>query len=145
MPLENNLEIILSDAYVQGIFIHEIFACLFFIPYIWYLYILYTYKTFLDMNKKIYFVMPITIFLLSVSIVTGGFLLAMINFMFDIRIIFMMFILIIFLFGEIYRIKRLKKAKISIEGMQKYVNICKKMYFLFLILYVCIICFLKIY
>ena len=134
-----------SDAYMQGIFLHEIFACLFFIPYLWYLFILYRAKTFLDMNRKIYFVMPITIFLLGVGIITGGFLLAMRGFILDIRIIVMIFALLLFLIGEIYRMKTLKKARISKEGMQRYRQICKIMYLTFVIVFVCVVGFIKAY
>ena len=134
-----------SDAYMQGIFLHEIFACLFFIPYLWYLFILYRAKTFLDMNRKIYFVMPITIFLLGVGIITGGFLLAMRGFILDIRIIVMIFALLLFLIGEIYRMKTLKKARISKEGMQRYRQICKIMYLIFVIVFVCVVGFIKAY
>lgn len=134
-----------NDAYTQGVFLHEIFACLFFIPYIWYLIILYRAETFLVMNKKIYFVMPITIFLLGVGIITGGFLLAMRHFLLDIRIIFMVFILAIFLAGEIYRMKSLKKAKTSLIGMQRYRQICKVMYICFVVALFCLIGFIKAY
>ncbi len=138
-------EIIATDAYMQGIFIHEIFAYLFFVPYVWYLYNFYTYKTFLELNKKVYFVMPITICVLSISIVTGIFLLAMRGFVFDIRIVLMMIVLIIFLIGEICRIKSLKRSKTSIINMQRYVDTFKKMYIAFLLLYIVIIYFLKFY
>lgn len=134
-----------NDAYMQGVFLHEIFACLFFIPYIWYLVILYRAKTFLIMNRKIYFVMPITIFLLGVGIITGGFLLAMRHFILDIRIIAMIFVLAIFLFGEIYRMKTLKKATISLREMQRYKKICKVMYIFFIIMLFCLIGFIKSY
>ena len=134
-----------SDAYMQGIFLHEIFACLFFIPYLWYLFILYRAKTFLDMNRKIYFVMPITIFLLGVGIITGGFLLAMRGFILDIRIIVMIFALLLFLIGEIYRMKTLKKARTSKEGMQRYRQICKIMYLIFVVVFVCVVGFIKAY
>ena len=134
-----------SDAYMQGIFLHEIFACLFFIPYLWYLFILYRAKTFLDMNRKIYFVMPITIFLLGVGIITGGFLLAMRGFILDIRIIVMIFALLLFLIGEIYRMKTLKKARISKEGMQRYRQTCKIMYLIFVVVFVCVVGFIKAY
>ena len=127
-----------SDAYMQGIFLHEIFACLFFIPYLWYLFILYRAKTFLDMNRKIYFVMPITIFLLGVGIITGGFIL-------DIRIIVMIFALLLFLIGEIYRMKTLKKARTSKEGMQRYRQTCKIMYLIFVVVFVCVVGFIKAY
>ena len=134
-----------SDAYMQGIFLHEIFACLFFIPYLWYLFILYRAKTFLDMNRKIYFVMPITIFLLGVGIITGGFLLAMRGFILDIRIIVMIVALLLFLVGEIYRMKTLKKARISKEGMQRYRQTCKIMYLIFVVVFVCVVGFIKAY
>ena len=134
-----------SDAYMQGIFLHEIFACLFFIPYLWYLFILYRAKTFLDMNRKIYFVMPITIFLLGVGIITGGFLLAMRGFILDIRIIVMIFALLLFLIGEIYRMKTLKKARTSKEGMQRYRQTCKIMYLIFVVVFVCVVGFIKAY
>lgn len=132
-----------NNAYVQGVFLHEIFACLFFIPYIWYLFVLYRAETFLAMNRKIYFIMPITIFLLGVGIITGGFLLAMRHFVLDIRIISMILTLAIFLSGEIYRMKSLKKAKTSLNGMQRYRQICKVMYISFLVALFCLIGFIK--
>lgn len=134
-----------NDAYVQGMFLHEIFAYLFFIPYFWYLFILYRAKTFLEMNRKIYFVMPITIFLLGVSIITGGFLLAMRGFVFDMRIIVMIAALLFFLVGEIYRMKTLKKAKTSKDSMQTYRKTCKIMYILFIVVFVCMLGFIRAY
>ncbi|TLD81122.1 hypothetical protein [Helicobacter trogontum] len=134
-----------NDAYMQGIFLHEIFACLFFIPYLWYLFILYRAKTFLDMNRRIYFVMPITIVLLGVGIITGGFLLAMRSFIFDVRIVVMIVVLMLFLAGEIYRMKTLKKARTSKASMQVYRRTCKIMYIAFMIIFVCTIAFIKAY
>lgn len=132
-----------NDAYMQGVFLHEIFACLFFIPYIWYLIILYRAETFLSMNRKMYFVMPISIFLLGVGIITGGFLLAMRHFALDIRILLMIFVFVVFLAGEIYRMRTLKRAKTSLEGMQRYKKTCKVMYSCFIILLFCTIAFIK--
>lgn len=134
-----------NDAYMQGIFLHEMFACLFFVPYISYLIILYRAETFLTMNKKIYFVMPITVFLLGVGLITGIFLLSMRCFIIDIRILFMILVLLLFIVGEIYRIKTLKKATTSLEGMQRYRYICKIMYLFFIAVLFCIIGFIKIY
>lgn len=144
--MQDSLHIIMqNDAYTQGIFLHEIFACLFFIPYLWYLFILYRAKTFLEMNRRMYFVVPVTIFLLGVGIITGGFLLAMRSFIFDMRIVVMIAVLIFFLMGEIYRMKTLKKARISKTGMQIYRRTCKIMYVTFLIVFVCAIAFIKAY
>ena len=99
----------------------------------------------MDMNRKIYFVMPITIFLLGVGIITGGFLLAMRGFILDIRIIVMIVTLLLFLVGEIYRMKTLKKARISKEGMQRYRQTCKIMYLIFVVVFVCVVGFIKAY
>ncbi len=144
--MQDSLHIFIdNDAYGQGVFLHEFFACLFFIPYLWYLFILYNAKTFLEMNRKIYFVMPITIFLLGVGIITGGFLLAMRHFVLDTRIIAMVFVYILFLIGEIYRMKTLKKAKTNLASMQKYRHICKIMYLCFIAIFVCVIGFIKAY
>lgn len=145
MDIQQALELLENDAYAQGVLLHEVFACMFFLPYMWYLYVLFTYKTYLQMNRKIYFVMPITIFLLGVAIITGIFLLAMRNFIVDIRIFCMIIALCFFLMGEIYRMIRLKKAKTSLENMQSYVKFCKIMYIFFLVVYLCVVGFCKAY
>lgn len=144
--MDNDIDfsIFLNDSYLQGTLIHEIFACLFFIPYLWYLYILFTFKTYLNLNHKMYFITPITIFLLCVALATGIFLLAMRGFMLDSRILLMIIIYAIFFAGEIYRLVSIKKAKISKENMQKYVKICKIMYIVFFFLYIFLIAFCKI-
>ncbi|RDU67639.1 hypothetical protein CQA53_01140 [Helicobacter didelphidarum] len=145
MDFEENFSFFLSDAYTQGSLMHEIFTCMFILPYVWYLLVLFSHKTYLSMNNKIYFIMPITFFLLSVAIVTGIFLLSMRGFIFDLRIILMIIVCYIFLAGEIYRLVTLKKAKTSLEGMKKYTKFCKIMYFLFLLLYFIVIGFSKAY
>ncbi len=89
--------------------------------------------------------MPITIFLLGVGIITGGFLLAMRGFILDIRIIVMIVALLLFLIGEIYRMKTLKKARISKAGMQQYKQTCKIMYIVFVVIFVCVVGFIKAY
>lgn len=126
-----------SEAYAQGIWLHEILMGLFCIPYICYLVILYRSQTFLAMNRRIYLTMPITIFLLGAGLITGGFLLAMRHFVLDWRILCMIVLLSIFLVGEIYRMKSVKKARISESGMQRYRTICKRMYLCFLALFIC--------
>lgn len=138
-----DFDIMINDSYLQGIFIHEIFAYMFFIPYLWYLFLLFNHKTYKVMNHKIYFVVPITIFLISVALATGIFLLAMRGFVFDIRIVLMIVVSLIFIAGEIYRIKILKKAKTSKENMQNYVRTCKIMYISFLIIYAFLLWFCK--
>lgn len=135
MEHSDALSFFMSDAYTQGVFIHEVFAYMFFLPYIWYLYVLFTYKTYLQMNQKIYFIMPITLFLLAVALSTGIFILAMRNFIVDRRITSMILICGIFLCGEVYRMIIVKKAKTSRENMQRYVKKCKIMYSLFFLLY----------
>lgn len=144
--MQNDIDfsIFTNDSYLQGMFIHEIFACLFFIPYLWYLFTFFRFKTFLALNQKIYFITPITIFLLSVALATGIFLLAMRGFSLDFRISLMIIVFAFFLGGEIYRLVRLKKAKISKEGMISYVRFCKIMYILFFFLYLFLIMVCKI-
>ncbi|MWV62278.1 hypothetical protein DCO58_05075 [Helicobacter saguini] len=144
--MDNDIDfsIFLNDSYLQGTLIHEIFACLFFIPYLWYLYTLFTFKTYLNLNHKMYFITPITIFLLCVALATGIFLLAMRNFILDSKISLMIIVCIIFLAGEIYRLVSIKKAKISKENMAKYVKKAKIMYLFFFFLYLFTIAFCKI-
>ena len=140
-----DFDILLHDSYLQGKLLHEIFACMFCVPYLWYLYVLFSKKTYLYINQKIYFIAPITFFLLGVALATGIFLCAMRSFIFDFRIILMIFVFIAFFGGEIYRIISLKKAKTSKEGMQKYVRFCKILYSCFLVSYVLLIFFLKVF
>lgn len=138
-----DFSIFMNDSYLQGTLIHEIFACMFFLPYLWYIYTLFRFKTFLALNQKIYFIMPITFFLLSVALATGIFLLAMRGFELNFKISLMIIVFLILIIGEIYRIKILKKAKTSKEGMLHYVKICKIMYISFLALYLATIAICK--
>ncbi|STQ87070.1 hypothetical protein LS73_006065 [Helicobacter muridarum] len=133
-----------TQGYLQGIFIHEIFACLLLLPYIAYLYVLFLSKTFLQLNHKVFLIMPITLLLLSVALSSGIFLLAMRGFESDIKIASMIMLFIIFISGEIYRIRTLRKSKTSRQGMQKYVKQCKIIYITFLMLHIACIAWYKL-
>lgn len=125
----------LLNAFNQALAFHAFFAFLVVLPYIWNLFVLYTYKTYLGINQKMFFIMPLTFFLLSVNFFTGIFLHSMMVFKFSLKIYLMLFIVIIFIVGEILRIIKLKNSKISAERMKIYTLFCKRMYILFVVLY----------
>ncbi|RDU71048.1 hypothetical protein CQA66_07060 [Helicobacter aurati] len=134
-----------TEAYLHGVFLHEVFACLLVFPYIAYLYVLMRFRTFLQLNHRIFLIMPLTFLLLGIALVSGIFLLAMRGFVYDTKIILMLLVFGILLFGEIYRLKILRKAKISRQAMQRYVRKCLMMYLTFFFLHIALIAWCKIF
>lgn len=120
------------NSYIHGILIHKIFSYIFFIPFLWYLYALFSFKTYLALNKKMFFIMPITFFLIFTSLFTGIFLLAMRGFFIDLKVLLMIVVISIFLVGEIIRLKKIKFAKTSEQNMCLYVKFCRTMYISFI-------------
>ncbi|PAF43275.1 hypothetical protein [Helicobacter sp. 11S02629-2] len=124
------------NPYMDGRTLHQIFASLLFIPYVWYIYVLFTFKTYKALNSKLFFIMPIVFFLVAVSFFSGIFLLAMRHFVMDFKISAMIFVFLCYAIGEGVRLKKIKFARTSEERFAKYVKGCKIMYICFLVLYI---------
>lgn len=121
----------IKKAFSSFLFYHYFFSAFLALPFVINLITLFTYKNFVALNKKIWYVMPLLFFLIAVSALSGLNLSAM-GHNFTSPKVLAMFVYILFVFvGEIYRIRLLKVARrTSEEAMLDYVKKAKILYFL---------------
>lgn len=121
----------IKKAFSSFLFYHYFFSAFLALPFVINLITLFTYKNFVALNKKIWYVMPLLFFLIAVSTLSGLNLSAM-GHNFTSPKVLAMFVYILFVFvGEIYRIRLLKVARrTSEEAMLDYVKKAKILYFL---------------
>lgn len=121
----------IKKAFSSFLFYHYFFSAFLALPFVINLITLFTYKNFVALNKKIWYVMPLLFFLIAVSTLSGLNLSAM-GHNFTSPKVLAMFVYILFVFvGEIYRIRLLKVARrTSEEAMLDYVRKAKILYFL---------------
>ncbi|PAF52274.1 hypothetical protein [Helicobacter sp. 13S00477-4] len=118
----------IAKAFNDAIFFHAFFMYFMPLPFIINLYTLFTQKDYIKINRKIWFVMPMIFFLITVAFFSGIFVMAMQHFVIDSRV-FLMIVGVLFIFiGEIFRIKKLKIAKTKESLMIKYLKYCKILY-----------------
>ncbi|TLD96292.1 hypothetical protein LS71_006100 [Helicobacter jaachi] len=129
---------VLEDTFVNLMLYHKVFAGFFALPFILNLLVLFFgAKNLVAMNKKIWFIAPITFFLLSVSVLSGVNLWAFGRLELNLGMIAMMTFCVFVLIGEIFRIRILKVARrTSMEAMMSYIKFCKILYFLDLFFFV---------
>lgn len=121
----------IKKAFSSLVFYHYFFSAFLALPFVINLITLFTYKNFVALNKKIWYVMPLLFFLIAVSALSGLNLLAMQHNFTSLKVIAMSFYLGLVLFGEIYRIRLLKVAiRTNEEAMLEYVKKAKILYFL---------------
>lgn len=121
----------IKKAFSSFLFYHYFFSAFLALPFVINLITLFTYKNFVALNKKIWYVMPLLFFLIAVSTLSGLNLSAM-GHNFTSPKVLAMFAYILFVFaGEIYRIRLLKVARrTSEEAMLEYVKKAKILYIL---------------
>ena len=122
-------------------FYHAVFSLCLVMPILLNLWTLFFYKNLVAMNKKIWFVMPLVFFLLSVAFLSGlnlvFFNFSGVSFSFVLMCVFWLLMLI----GEIKRIKILKVAKrTNLEAMQDYIKFAKYLYGAELGLFIIVAC-----
>ena len=121
----------IKKAFSSLVFYHYFFSAFLALPFVINLITLFTYKNFISLNKKIWYVMPLLFFLITISALSGLNLSAMNHDFASPKVLVMSFYLGFVLFGEIYRIKLLKVAKrTSEEAMLEYVKKAKVLYLL---------------
>lgn len=127
----------LQEAFMSLLLYHKVFAAFFALPFVLNLLVLYFgANNLVAMNKKIWFIAPITFFLLSVSVLSGINIWAFGGVELSLGIIVMISFCVFVLLGEIYRIKILKVARrTSMEAMLGYIKFCKVLYFADLIFF----------
>ncbi|CBG39393.1 hypothetical protein [Helicobacter mustelae] len=107
---------------------HKFFALLLAGIYLMDFGILWTQKNYATLNKRLWFFMPLIFCLLAIIFLLGISLWAMMGFVFEGRIFEMCAVWVVFLSLEIMRSKILKRSRISLAGMKKYVRFCKIYY-----------------
>lgn len=121
----------IKKAFSSFLFYHYFFSAFLALPFVINLITLFTYKNFVALNKKIWYVMPLLFFLIAISALSGLNLSAMAHNFTSPKVLVMFFYLGFVFFGEIYRIRLLKVAKrTSEEAMLEYVRRAKILYFL---------------
>lgn len=132
---------ILQETFISLLQYHKIFAYFFAIPFILNLLVLFfASANLVSMNKKIYFIAPITFFLLSVSVLSGVNLWVFGHIALHFGLIVMITFCIFVLVGEIFRIKILKVARrTNFAAMQSYIRFCKALYIADLVFFVCLL------
>ncbi|MFT2605725.1 hypothetical protein [Helicobacter pylori] len=125
-----------SSVIVQSLLIHAFFAALLAFAFIINLYTLFREKNLIQLNRKIYLVMPAIYILLSISLLSGVFVWAMQQFAFSFKVVAMLFGSLLMLIAEIKRHKSVKFAITKKERMEAYIKKAKILYFLETILIV---------
>ncbi len=125
-----------SSVIVQSLFIHAFFAALLAFAFIINLYTLFREKNLIQLNRKIYLVMPAIYILLSIALLSGVFVWAMQQFAFSFKAVAMLFGSLLMLIAEIKRHKSVKFAITKKERMEAYIKKAKILYFLETILIV---------
>ncbi|WP_258864257.1 MULTISPECIES: hypothetical protein [unclassified Helicobacter] len=130
---------------LQGlVFYHKIFAFFFIVPIMLNLYHLFFHKNLIQLNKRIWYCMPLIFFLFSVALLSGLNIVIFNPQSFGFSAILMSAFCLLVLVGEIMRLKILKVAKrTSLEAMQKYIKFAKILYFLEALFYalILLVCF----
>ncbi|RDU66876.1 hypothetical protein [Helicobacter equorum] len=128
------------ESFRQLTFYHSFFSLFLILPFVLNLWSLFFYKNLVQLNKRIWFMMPLIFFLLSVAVLSGLNILVFNPQSFGISTIVMIILCLVVFGGEIYRIKILKIARrTSLEAMQRYVVFCKMLYTIDIILYALVI------
>lgn len=128
------------ESFRQLTFYHSFFSLFFILPFVLNLWSLFFYKNLVQLNKRIWFMMPLIFFLLSVAVLSGLNILFFNPQSFGISTIVMIIFCLVVLAGEIYRIKILKIARrTSLEAMERYVVFCKILYVIDIVLYALIV------
>ena len=128
------------DSFRQLTFYHSFFSLFLILPFVLNLWSLFFYKNLVQLNKRIWFMMPLIFFLLSVAVLSGLNILVFNPQSFGISTIVMIILCLVVFGGEIYRIKILKIARrTSLEAMQRYVVFCKMLYTIDVVLYALVI------
>lgn len=128
------------ESFRQLTFYHSFFSLFLILPFVLNLWSLFFYKNLVQLNKRIWFMMPLIFFLLSVAVLSGLNILVFNPQSFGISTITMIILCLVVFGGEIYRIKFLKIARrTSLEAMQRYVVFCKILYTIDVILYALVI------
>ncbi len=125
-----------SSVMTQSLLIHAFFAALLALAFMINLYTLFKEKNFIQLNKKIYLVMPAIYILLSIALLSGVFIWAMQQFEFSFSAVVMLLGLLLMLIAEIKRHKSVKFAITKKERMEPYIKKAKILYFLETILIV---------
>ncbi len=125
-----------SSVIAQSLFIHAFFATLLAFAFIINLYTLFREKNLIQLNRKIYLVMPAIYILLSIALLSGIFIWAMQQFAFSFKAVAMLFGSLLMLIAEIKRHKSVKFAITKKERMEAYIKKAKILYFLETILIV---------
>lgn len=128
------------ESFRQLNFYHSFFSFFFILPFVLNLWSLFFYKNLVQLNKRIWFMMPLIFFLLSVAVLSGLNILFFSPQSFKASTIVMIVFCLVVFGGEIYRIKILKIAKrTSLEAMERYVSFCKILYGIDIALYALIV------
>ncbi|WP_394967901.1 hypothetical protein [uncultured Helicobacter sp.] len=128
------------ESFRQLTFYHSFFSLFLILPFVLNLWSLFFYKNLVQLNKRIWFMMPLIFFLLSVAVLSGLNILVFNPQSFGISTIVMIILCLVVFGGEIYRIKILKIARrTSLEAMQRYVVFCKMLYTIDVVLYALVI------
>ncbi|PAF43060.1 hypothetical protein [Helicobacter sp. 11S03491-1] len=117
-----------TKAFNDSVFFHSFFMYFMPIPFLINLYTLFNQKDYVKINHKIWFVMPVIFFLISVGVFSGIFIMAMRGFLFYWNVVFMIVVTVVIFAGEILRIKKFKLAKTKEEFMIAYIRFCKVLY-----------------
>ncbi|WQT57443.1 hypothetical protein E5D96_05205 [Helicobacter pylori] len=125
-----------SSVIVQSLLVHAFFATLLAFAFIINLYTLFREKNLIQLNRKIYLVMPAIYILLSIALLSGVFVWAMEQFAFSFKAVAMLFGSLLMLIAEIKRHKSVKFAITKKERMEAYIKKAKILYFLETILIV---------
>ncbi len=128
-----------SPVIVQSLLIHAFFTALLAFAFIINLYTLFREKNLIQLNRKIYLVMPAIYILLSIALLSGVFIWAMQQFAFSFKAMAMLFGSLLMLMAEIKRHKSVKFAITKKERMEVYIKKAKILYFLETILIVVLI------
>ncbi|WQZ58496.1 hypothetical protein KVJ75_05080 [Helicobacter pylori] len=125
-----------SSVMAQSLLVHAFFVALLALAFMINLYTLFKEKNFIQLNKKIYLVMPAIYILLSIALLSGIFIWAMQQFEFSFSAVVMLLGLLLMLIAEIKRHKSVKFAITKKERMESYIKKAKILYFLETILIV---------
>ena len=133
----------LQETYMSLLLYHKIFAYFFALPFVLNLLVLFFGShNLVKMNKKIYFIAPITFFLLSVAVLSGVNLWVFGHIELGLNLIVMITFCLFVFVGEIFRMKILKGARrTSFEAMQSYIRFSKVLYVLDLVCFALILWF----
>ena len=124
------------ESFKQLVFYHSFFSLFFILPFVLNLWSLFFYKNLVQLNKRIWFMMPLIFFLLSVAVLSGLNILFFNPQSFGISTIVMSIFCLVVFGGEMYRIKILNIARrTSMEAMERYVGFCKILYLIDIALY----------